>query len=365
MNETSAQDRTQHKWEKNAFFASANGFDGFRSRYGELYRSEEFTRVFVIKGGPGTGKSRLMSEIGTRAKEIGAESEYFYCSSDPDSLDGVIVQKGDTRIAVLDATAPHTRCADIPGAIDEIVNLGDFWNGERLAEARKEILSLCKEKADCYRRAYRYLGLAGEFDRARETCVAACLDREKLLRAARRELRLLKISREPKETVRYLSAFGMGGRVRLRTWQEEATVVSVSDLYGSARFYLGALLAVLREEGLYNYCLIPSCYADKIPEGIYLPENKLLFLANAEDVCTRSINMKRFLSTEKISANRQELRLLDREYERMLAAGEAALQAAGHAHFALEGIYGETMDFEAKEVYSARLTERIVSLLIS
>ena len=48
---------------KNSYFASANGFDGFRSLYDEIYRSEDFARVFVIKGGPGTGKSRFMAEV--------------------------------------------------------------------------------------------------------------------------------------------------------------------------------------------------------------------------------------------------------------------------------------------------------------
>lgn len=350
-----------HIYRKNAYFASANGFSGFRSLYGELYRSENFTRIFVIKGGPGTGKNRFMSEVADVCEAAGATGEYFYCSSDPTSLDGVILTKGDVRIALIDGTSPHARDAKIPGAIDGILDLGNFWDEGRLVRERQRILSLCEKKAELFRRAYRYLHLAGEFDSVREETVTACTDLAKLSRAAARELRLFKISPRPTNDRLYLSAFGMSGEVHLDTLQENATVISVTNPYGTARLYLRALLRILQDEGVYSYRLFLSHFSDSIPDGIYLPQNNILFLTEYQKHSERVVNMKRFLLNEKIANRRRELRLLDSERTRMLANAEDALRAVREVHFELESVYGAAMNFEEKEAFTARMARKILS----
>lgn len=347
---------------KNSYFASANGFYGFRSLYDEIYRSEDFARVFVIKGGPGTGKSRFMAEVAEACESAGAIGEYFYCSSDPASLDGVILEKNGIRIALTDGTAPHERDAKVPGAIDEIINLGDFWREDALTKKRQQILHLCREKAKLFCNAYRYLRIAGELDALREETVADCIDEAKLARAADRELRLLKISRHPQNDRRYLSAFGMSGEVRLNTLPEGADIVSVTSPYGTARFYLRALLRVLRTEGVYSYRLFPSCYSDSIPEGVYLPQNNILFLEESEECAKRTVNMKRFLFGESVAARRSELRLLDAERARMLCTAEGVLRSARETHLALESVYGAAMNFPAKEAFTAGTVQRVLSL---
>ena len=76
-----------------AFFISANGYGGFRTMQPIFYKSQEFERVFLIFGGPGTGKSSLMRKVASAAEGGGAVCEYIYCSSDIRSLDGVIITK--------------------------------------------------------------------------------------------------------------------------------------------------------------------------------------------------------------------------------------------------------------------------------
>lgn len=87
------------------FFLGANTPQGFVSRYDQLADPADGWREFVIKGGPGTGKSTMMKRI---AAEVGArcsEIELIRCSSDVDSLDAVILPAIKTAIA--DGTAPH------------------------------------------------------------------------------------------------------------------------------------------------------------------------------------------------------------------------------------------------------------------
>ena len=79
-----------------------------------------------MKGGPGVGKSSFMKKIATEFADKGYDVEIFPCSSDPGSLDAVVIKK--LGVVLIDATAPHIVDPKIPGAIDEIVNFGDFWD---------------------------------------------------------------------------------------------------------------------------------------------------------------------------------------------------------------------------------------------
>ena len=45
------------------FFASANGYTGFRSYFDEIFDSRDYTAIYVLKGGPGTGKSTLLKVL--------------------------------------------------------------------------------------------------------------------------------------------------------------------------------------------------------------------------------------------------------------------------------------------------------------
>ena len=118
-----------------AYFGAANGYDGFRSYFDEIFDSKNYKRVFVIKGGPGTGKSTFMKRISKHFTRNGDDVEEIYCSSDPSSLDGVIIGRENKKIAFLDGTSPHERDAKFPGAIDEIINLGDNF------DTKKDVIS--------------------------------------------------------------------------------------------------------------------------------------------------------------------------------------------------------------------------------
>ena len=51
------------------FFGACNSFHGFKSFFGEIFKRKDFTRIYVIKGGPGTGKSSFMKKILHRLPE--------------------------------------------------------------------------------------------------------------------------------------------------------------------------------------------------------------------------------------------------------------------------------------------------------
>ena len=81
----------------------------------------EGERKIILKGGPGVGKSSFIKKMGEAFSSHGLDMEYHWCSSDNQSLDGIVIGQ---KICILDGTAPHVVDPLCPGAVDEILNLG-------------------------------------------------------------------------------------------------------------------------------------------------------------------------------------------------------------------------------------------------
>jgi len=141
-------------------FPGGNTARGFYSFYDYIIEPDA-ARIFVIKGGPGVGKSTFMRKIGEEMLSRGYDTEFHLCSSDNASLDGVVFPS--LRVAIIDGTAPHIVDPKNPGAVDEIIHLGDYWNEQGLKTHKKEILNLNQEIARLFRRAYKYLFAANLF----------------------------------------------------------------------------------------------------------------------------------------------------------------------------------------------------------
>ena len=146
---------------KRNIFLGANTRFGFKSLYETLltdYDNYNVT-VYILKGGPGTGKSTFIKKVVSLLTSLGCDMDVIHCSGDPTSLDGVISNEGG--IAVVDGTSPHMLDPKCPGAREEIINLGSFWDTSFLTRYRDDIIQFMKDKSDYYKRAYHYLQAAG------------------------------------------------------------------------------------------------------------------------------------------------------------------------------------------------------------
>lgn len=156
-------------------FPGGNTPLGFFSHYKYIIDFATANRIFILKGGPGTGKSTIMKKIGLDLAKQGYDVEFMHCSSDNNSLDGIVIPK--LLIAVIDGTSPHMVDPAYPGAVDEIINLGDFWRKEGVIEEREEIFEISGKIKDCFERAYRYLRAASELKADTEKIFEHSLDR--------------------------------------------------------------------------------------------------------------------------------------------------------------------------------------------
>jgi len=139
-------------------FPGANTPQGFYSFYREGLNG--LKKVFILKGGPGVGKSTLMRKIGSELANYGYATEIWQCSSDSSSIDGIICR--EAGLAVIDGTAPHIVDPCFPGVCEEIINLGEFWNEEDLQANGNVIISLFREISQEFAAGYQFLQQAAE-----------------------------------------------------------------------------------------------------------------------------------------------------------------------------------------------------------
>lgn len=140
------------------YFPGANTPKGFYSYYDYILKSREAKRIIVLKGGPGTGKSTFMKRIAKHLETLGYETELLHCSSDPNSLDGVCAR--EIGFLILDGTSPHIVDPKCPGAVDEIINLGDFWDKKGILKHKDEIIETNEKISSLFAKAYMYLKAA-------------------------------------------------------------------------------------------------------------------------------------------------------------------------------------------------------------
>ena len=142
------------------YFASANSSTGFINYFDYINTTKNCYR-YIIKGSSGCGKSTLMKKIAEHFLSLGYSLEYFYCSSDPSSLDGIRIV--DFDISIVDGTSPHATEATAPSVLDEIVNLGEFISNNAIFNKDK-ILDIISKKKNNYSSIYSLLSAIGKID---------------------------------------------------------------------------------------------------------------------------------------------------------------------------------------------------------
>lgn len=352
---------------RRALFAAANSGEGFKSFYGEIFSPKQLLRRYLIKGGAGSGKSTLLRRVADMANARGHQVDYYYCSSDYTSLDGIVI---DGKVAMIDSTAPHAVEPDVVGAVDEIVDTGLFWDSRMLASKRELIETLSNRKRECYRAAYRYLEAALAVDRRSRELMNRYLKREKLRSAAVRAVKPIPEGIGYSLRIGVRSSVGMKGRYSLDTYEKQAKKLYViSDSYCSGGIFISALI----DEAIRKRCRVLVSYDPvntDVPDAVLFEESGICFLvgdADGLDNVVGKINMKRFFnfshSCADASRAKAEFRSDRRLYEALIGCACEKLSEAGESHFALEKIYGECMDFAAESRYCESLAAAVIDIL--
>ncbi|WP_349408925.1 PRK06851 family protein [Pseudalkalibacillus sp. SCS-8] len=132
------------------YYAGGNTAKGFYSFYDSCL--EGLDRLYILKGGPGCGKSSLMKSIGYEWNDKGYDVEFLHCPRDNQSVDGVIIPA--LKFGIVNGTDPQIIEPKYPGVIEEYVNLGEAWDSTKLTDYREEIYKLNAQIQSAYEEAY-------------------------------------------------------------------------------------------------------------------------------------------------------------------------------------------------------------------
>ena len=252
------------------FFLGTTTPAGFKG-YFEPLRREPGMQMYLIKSGPGCGKSTLMKRLAIKAEQKGEPIQRIHCASDPDSLDGVIFL--DKRAAIVDATAPHVMEPDAPGAEEQVVSLYHTLDADALHAHADEVKRLFAQNTALRSRAARYIASAGSLlldSRRAEACSANFEKvRRYVKRLCARTLPRLPEGALASEELRLLSAITPKGPVFYR-----GTVQALADRYVVFHDDYGAvsrlLLELIRAEALargYHIITCPCAISSSRPSG--------------------------------------------------------------------------------------------------
>ena len=336
------------------FFAAANGYNGFRSYFDRVFKSEDFERIFVLKGGPGTGKSTLMKRIAKKAQQLGCDHDNIFCSSDPNSLDGVIVYSERGRFAILDGTAPHERDAIIPGAIDSIVNLGEGFDVKALKEARIKILELNAQKKAAYKSAYDALRVAGAINSQITDTVAKSFSYDKANRLAEHLLLNSNFSVSNEETVGLRRAFCKLGEYIIDSYCSSDTSIMIHGAHGENLLFLNLLVEKSgQKQHLISYDPLDGRFCDAL-----MPSEELL-------ISSTKSNDASYSASELLerSFDEEEVVILEKARNDMLMQAKKHFEDASRHHLALESIYSSAMRFERNEELAENILFDMFALL--
>ncbi len=345
------------EYERDSYFIGANSEKGFILTPGGIFEEENFDRVFILKGGPGTGKSTFMKKAAKDAEKKGHQTVRYYCSSDPSSLDALIIVTPDKRILIIDGTHPHIREMKYPGAVSEIINLSIMWDTEDLSSQTEIIKELTKRKSDCFKSTYKYLSAAAELSRSLVSISERFCNTDKMKAATERFISPYKRIEGATRKV-YTEAFSMKGTVAIDTYFKIAKqTYYVSDFLGLSLLYMNNLSEKLSKENVSHTKIVSPVNSETV-SGIFIEEAEIL--VTHENYSERlpkgkKINMKRFV-TEEYKAFKGRYRFGEKCKNALLEGAADSLHLAEKYHFELENIYVSAMNFKkVSKIYRERI----------
>ncbi|MDR1364117.1 MAG: hypothetical protein LBJ32_00555 [Oscillospiraceae bacterium] len=344
-------------------FLGTSSPSGFYSKFDVFYNPADGWYCHVLKGSPGCGKSTMIHKIAEAGIKNKTETEFIHCSADPDSLDGVVFP--ELKACVVDGTAPHVLDPVYPGAVEHIVNLGEYWNAKRLKASRDGIIESNNANVVLQIRAKKYLAAYGAvFSDSLESAIEK-IDPGKIRNYAKKMEKIIFTSYLDKtaiETPRFISAITPQGVIFYEENLEYfENIFEIMDRYG----IIGdILLKYIRSAAISNGYDITTCYnpltLNERIEAILIPKlNTALVVSNdwhslSDEIQYKRIHSSRFLIDGAEIKENPFNKKIERE---LIFEAISSMKKAKKVHDDLEDFYVKAIDFEALN----KLTEKIIS----
>lgn len=352
-----------------SFFFGANNKHKYASLFGDMYNPKDDGKHYILKGGPGTGKSTLMKKIANELEKKGCFVERGYCSADPNSLDVVLAP--EINFSIVDGTSPHQFETTYPGVTEYIVNLGEAWDKNYLKEYKTAIINLTDENKKLHKKAAGFMTVASQLQLENMKYCDIITDKEKLQnyvkRLCKREIPTRKGVEKGKINKRFLSAVSPDGVVvqydTIVALSEK--IITIKDNYSVCAPFIMSFIADYATENGFD---IYACYCPLFPtakiEHIFIPELKLCFFTETTAHKTliseeKMVHATRFLNKESFAEIKQKLVFNKKIQNEMLVEAVKKISVAKGIHDRLEDYYIRATDFSVIEEMTEKLMKEI------
>lgn len=351
-------------------FPGGNTSCGFFSYYEHILNSEKAKKIFIIKGGPGVGKSTFFKKIASNMVKNGYDVEFMHCSSDDNSLDALVIP--NLKIALIDGTPPHAVEPRYPGAVEEIINFGDYWNEPEIRLNKDMIIKTSKEKGRYFAGAFRYLKAASLIIDDSAQIYNDAMYKTMINQVTHRLLDELfsdiKIgNRLGKDRRLFASAITPDGlKHYLESILTTKKVIAIKGAKGTSSENILEKVRALAIEAGYNVeCYYCALYPNKL-EHLIIPDiSTSLTTVNeyhkAEIEYSDTIDLNEFLDMEQIESYKSMLEYNKVEATILLNRAITMLEKARASHSALERYYSSSINFEKIDEFYNILMARILN----
>lgn len=341
--------------------------NGFKTDFGSIIDDGFFT--YILKGGPGTGKSSLMRRIAESFADKD-KIELYYCSSDPSSLDAVVLT--ERKVIVADGTAPHVFDPQYPGIRQCVVNLGEYWDKKALSEHAEKIIAVTDENKKLHKRAAVYAAAVSSVNSDIFGIAADCLSEKKLASFADKfSKRLLGKSRKAdgKVVIKQLSALTENGYMT-NPLPDGYTVYSLrDDCFAASDMLLRKLTDAFVAAGEEVFASLFGLISAPTYEHIIVPSLKIAFISenffNRTEFDSHPINCARFYDPDAIAAKKQRIAFSKKASAELATEAAKTIGKAKAVHDEIEHFYISAMDFDDIRVVTEQLITEIARIVPS
>jgi hypothetical protein len=337
---------------------------GYYTVFDNLINQPEFF-TYILKGDQSA--SKLIETLSENKKP----SEVYYCSAQPDCLDAAVFD--DKRVILADSIYPHIFEPTVPGACQQIVNIGEIWDVISLKNRRAELEELHSGYKNCMEAVSRSLTALGSItaDSFKIGKSALLIDKlEAFITRFTKKMIPKKADFTKKGDIFYRQICAVtadGFSVMLPAKAKEIFIIS-DDYFAGTDYLLKELTKIAVGRG-YDCFLTRSplhiIEPSEVLFSLYIPELQAVFINSTEENPVfaekkKIINFRRFYEKAVISKNKGRLRFDATAAAALSADTYTSMKAARAVLSSIEKIYETAVSDSKIDEVTAKIKSQLL-----